>query len=98
MPIAANIGLALSAAAHNGAFSEVISALELLAGGKYMVALHRVCSSSPTWFTYFEFAAAAKAMRYKKKEFDRYGLLCLFLHDIVDACKQNISGVLFDKL
>ena len=50
MPIAANIGLALSAAAHNGAFSEVISALELLAGGKSMVAVPRVCSSSPTWF------------------------------------------------
>ena len=50
MPIAANIGLALSAAAHNGAFSEVISALESLAGGKSMVAVPRVCSSSPTWF------------------------------------------------
>ncbi len=48
LPITLNIGLALSAAAHNCTFTAVIPAIESSTGIKSMVAMPRVCSSP--WF------------------------------------------------
>ena len=49
LPITLNIGLALSAAAHDDSFSAILPAISPSAGGSLVAAVPRVCAASLVW-------------------------------------------------
>jgi hypothetical protein len=58
LPISLNIGLALSAAAHNETLSAISPSIATSAGFKSMAAVTHVCSTSPSWYPSHTVAAS----------------------------------------